>query len=206
MAQSITLYCSERKRPWVHADVHREDPDDETPLLQAAVRGGCIPIIEHVLQNGLPLNFPDGAHTTILLKEAIRAEQWGAVRLLVERGANVNATPPEPPEGKAEVHWKGKRKFGWPPRIIYKSPLATAAESGNPDLWSYLIKCGAAFTMVTSTKVCTPLQTVLHVAQVARAGPVWALATANRWDENRIDRLLMRLEIGVGEAASSETS
>ncbi|KAF3349498.1 hypothetical protein VdG2_02344 [Verticillium dahliae VDG2] len=29
------------------ADVHREDPDDETPLLRAAGRGGCIHIIEH---------------------------------------------------------------------------------------------------------------------------------------------------------------
>ncbi|RBQ82318.1 hypothetical protein VDGD_07625 [Verticillium dahliae] len=29
------------------ADVHREDPDVETPLLRAAGRGGCIHIIEH---------------------------------------------------------------------------------------------------------------------------------------------------------------
>lgn len=46
------------------------------------------------------------------------------------------------------------------------------------------------------------LQTAFQVAQAARAGPVWAMVTTNRWDEDRIDRLLMRLEVGGGEAAA----
>lgn len=58
---------------------------------------------------------------------------------------------------KARFTGKERRKLWWPPRVICEAPLAMAAESGNPDLCSYLIKCGAALTTVTSIKVSTPL-------------------------------------------------
>ncbi|KAG7149813.1 26S proteasome non-ATPase regulatory subunit 10 like protein [Verticillium longisporum] len=102
------------------------------------------------------------------------------VRILLDGGADVNARNNN---GRTPLHW--------------------AAERGSWNVVELLLSRGADAGIRSEEE---SLQTVLQVAQAARAGPVWALATTNGWDEDRIDRLLMRLEVGVGEAACSEIS
>ncbi|KAG7120044.1 26S proteasome non-ATPase regulatory subunit 10 like protein [Verticillium longisporum] len=83
------------------------------------------------------------------------------VRILLDGGADVNARNNN---GRTPLHW--------------------AAERGSWNVVELLLSRGADAGIRSEEE---SLQTVLQVAQAARAGPVWALATTNGWDEDRID-------------------
>lgn len=138
------------------ADPNARDPQGDSALMTAA-RIGNLESIEALLKAGAVADATDPNFQQTALMVGVRANHLDVVRLLVERGANVNGktrtgqTPPWvlPNSVPGFGHGIGIVRGGLPPRGLRvpipggMSPLLYAARDGRVDTARYLLDKGA---------------------------------------------------------------
>jgi ankyrin repeat domain-containing protein 50 len=121
------------------ADTTRAKLVEDISLLQTAAFGGSVNILRYLLEHGHDL---EGITQTHPLTEAIRCDRLAAAHFLLDRHANVNASPTtynDPGE------WGGSMIEGhcWPPKAAYDIPLSAAVRRGNLTIVVRLLEAGA---------------------------------------------------------------
>ena len=138
------------------ADVNAPDPAGETPLI-AAARVGSVDAVTTLLERGAPVDATDVSFKQTALMTAVRENRPAVVRVLIARGANVNAktrvgaAPPWvlPNSQPGFGHGIGIVRGGSPDRGRRgpipggMSPLQYAARDGRLDIAKMLIEAGA---------------------------------------------------------------
>ncbi|KAF7559303.1 hypothetical protein G7046_g4857 [Stylonectria norvegica] len=113
------------------ADIDAVQMDDPTPMLQAAARGGSIPIAQYLLDHGQEKDLDSGRGGTTPLVEAVQSQKWEVAQLLLDRGANIKAPLLSGPVSLRDNYYNGYR---WPPPPANETPLTMAVKHGNQEM------------------------------------------------------------------------
>ncbi|GKZ82271.1 hypothetical protein AnigIFM56816_007079 [Aspergillus niger] len=140
------------------ADIHPQEPDDETSLLGAAAWGGSVSIVTHLLDNGLQDQLNPGPEDTAPLLDTVAATRPLIVELLIQHGADVNTCP----QVADERRLTGSRTLPdglrwWPPDLICETALTLAVKANDRDIAELLMRHGAMVTPISPDTVGTPL-------------------------------------------------
>lgn len=119
------------------ADVGQKGQDG-TSVIQLAMYQHQYQVATRLLDNRVDLEAYD-RNGDQLLHAAVKARQPDLVRLLIQKGAKVNAET-----GESKVVWRYEVNFTAAPFIRYsKTPLLLAAESGSVQVMQMLLDAGA---------------------------------------------------------------
>jgi ankyrin repeat protein len=120
-------------------------------LLLAAARQGDVREVTDLLESGASVNGTNLENKTALMMAALGGH-LDVVKLLLERGANVNVRSKGSPFVVSQL--AAKRPGGW-------TALAAAASSGNPDVVRVLMERGASVQAVAEDQM-SPLVAAIN--------------------------------------------
>jgi ankyrin repeat protein len=157
-----------------HADPDSSDLTGETCLMMAGEIGG-LSIIEALLDAGAAVDTRDPQYQQTALMYAARSGQTEAARLLIRRGARVDAqtrTGPVPafrtPASQTGSRGSGIIRGGWPeqgerdPTPGAKTPLLYAARQGHLETARLLVKFGANLEKADADGMTPLLMAILN--------------------------------------------
>jgi ankyrin repeat protein len=156
------------------ADPGATDPTGETALIRAA-KIGNLEVVAALLDAGAAVDTPDSGFQQTPLMAAARGGYGPVVKLLIERGAKVNAqtrTGPTPkfatPANSKASRGAGIQRGGWPDRGIRepipgaKTPLLYAAREGHVEVARLLLDAGANIEQADADGVTPLLAAVIN--------------------------------------------
>lgn len=165
------------------ADAAQADNAGESPLILAA-RSGSVAIVEAMLEAGAEVDLREPNFDQTALMVAVRADAPDSVRLLLARGADVNAQSKagavpdfRRPAASAGSKGIGIVRGGWPERGERspvggaKTPLLYATRQGDLELTRMLIEAGAEIEQPDANNVTPLLNAVLNATVESLARP-----------------------------------
>ncbi len=162
------------------ADANVVDQSKET-LISVATRAAAPDVVAALLKHGAKLDAVMGDWNSTALMVAIRENQAGIAKMLLDQGANVNARtkagekPPRRPAGAGGgSHGVGIIRSGYPetgsqtPTQGGFTPLLYAARDGRIDVVQMLVAKGADLELSEANQI-TPLQMAIANENIALA-------------------------------------
>jgi ankyrin repeat protein len=133
-------------------DLNRSTEYDHPPLHVAAILGNTS-IMQVLIELGADPNFPDPRRSETPLHMAVAGQKLSAVKLLLDRGANLEAENTAGMTPLSEACFEGNFAIAkvlidagskvTPPRKLHWSPLTAASQQSGVDLVQYLVRKGA---------------------------------------------------------------